>query len=213
MHHLSYIFTLLTATAIACLAAPAQTAVQKLAPFSAADFTIDLFNPKFEEKGEGGTLSRMNVATLPSLDGQRIAMTLINLEPCGINPPHIHPRASEALYVINGADILVGVLAENNAKLILNTLDKGKATFVPQGAIHFEQNLSCHPVTLIAANDNEDPGTLTIATEFWMLPDGTLEAALGAKETEIRKIRGHIPMGVAPGADECRKRCGLDTSY
>ncbi|KAJ3159611.1 hypothetical protein HDU86_001620 [Geranomyces michiganensis] len=188
----------------------AQTAVERMSRFKSSDYVIDLFNnPKGDEVAKGGRLSRMNLKSLPALDRQHIAMTLILLEPCGINLPHTHPRASEALYIINGEKVLVGVIEENGGKVILNKLDTGKATFVPQGAIHFEQNLTCEPAVLIAANPSEDPGTLTIASEFWMLPDGTLEASVGIDEREVRKIRGHIPMGPAPGSEECRKRCGL----
>ncbi|KAI8585395.1 RmlC-like cupin domain-containing protein [Geranomyces variabilis] len=189
----------------------AQTEVERMSGFKSKDYVLDLFhNPKGEEVGKGGKLSRMNLKSLPALDRQNIALTLILLEPCGANLPHTHPRASEALYVINGEKVLVGVIEENGSKVILNNLDTGKATFVPQGALHFEQNLTCEPAVLIAANPSEDPGTLTIASEFWMLPDGTLEASLGVDEREVRKIRGHIPMGPSPGSEECRKRCGLD---
>ncbi|KAI8920065.1 RmlC-like cupin domain-containing protein [Powellomyces hirtus] len=152
----------------------------------------------------------MNLKTLPSLDRQKMAMTLILLEPCGINLPHTHPRASEGLYVVSGDKVLLGVVEENGSKVILNNLHKGETTAVPQGAIHFEQNLQCEPAVLIAANNNDDPGTLTIGSEFWMLPYGTLEASMGISEDEIRKIRGDIPMGPAPGASECRRKCGLE---
>ncbi|KAJ3147044.1 hypothetical protein HDU89_005852 [Geranomyces variabilis] len=189
----------------------AQTEVERMSGFKSKDYVLDLFdNPKGEEVGKGGKLSRMNLKSLPALDRQNIALTLILLEPCGANLPHTHPRASEALYIINGEKVLVGVIEENGSKVILNNLDTGKATFVPQGALHFEQNLTCEPAVLIAANPSEDPGTLTIASEFWMLPDGTLEASLGVDEREVRKIRGHIPMGPSPGSEECRKRCGLE---
>ncbi|TPX54682.1 hypothetical protein PhCBS80983_g05846 [Powellomyces hirtus] len=126
------------------------------------DSVIDLFNLKNQGSAAGGTVGRMNLKTLPSLDRQKMAVTLILLEPCGINLPHTHPRAAEGLYVVSGDKVLLGVIEENGSKVILNNLHKGEATFVPQCAIHFEQNLQCEPAVLIAANNNEDPGTLTI---------------------------------------------------
>lgn len=43
-----------------------------------------------------------------------------------------------------------------------------------------------------------------------MLPDGVIEASLGEGEDDIRKAKGHIPIGGAPAlAAECRKRCGF----
>ncbi len=39
------------------------------------------------------------------LKGEGVSHTLFNLAPCGINPPHTHPRATEILFVID-ADVL-----------------------------------------------------------------------------------------------------------
>ena len=44
-------------------------------------------------------------------------------EPCGMNVPHTHPRATEILYAANGT--------ENGARLVLNTLGPGQATVFP----------------------------------------------------------------------------------
>jgi quercetin dioxygenase-like cupin family protein len=55
----------------------------------------------------------MSLKTLPSTAGGGLGFTLIQLEPCGMNPPHTHPRASEAIYIINGENVQIGFIAEN----------------------------------------------------------------------------------------------------
>ncbi|KAJ3195974.1 hypothetical protein HK101_010480 [Irineochytrium annulatum] len=180
--------------------------------FNSADYVVDLLNnPTSVEQGKGGKLSRMNVGSLPALAKQGIAMTLIQLEPCGINEPHTHPRASEAIYVISGDDVQIGFIEENGAKVILNELHTGQSTFIPQGAIHFEINMSCKPAVAIAANNNEDPGTLSIPTTFYKLPDGSLKASLGIEDDEeLAKLKAAAPGSPGPGIAECRQKCGLD---
>lgn len=37
----------------------------------------------------------VTLSQLPALQGQGISMALVNLDPCTINLPHIHPRATE----------------------------------------------------------------------------------------------------------------------
>jgi hypothetical protein len=40
-------------------------------------------------------------------------MTLVFLEPCGINTPHIHPRATEFLVLVEGSNLQFGSFLEN----------------------------------------------------------------------------------------------------
>lgn len=64
-------------------------------------------------------------------------------------------RASEAIYIIKGSDVQIGFIADNGGEVVVNEMDSGKATFVPQGAVHFETNLSCEPAELIASNNHD----------------------------------------------------------
>jgi oxalate decarboxylase/phosphoglucose isomerase-like protein (cupin superfamily) len=64
------------------------------------------------------------------------------LEPCGLNTPHTHPRATEINIAINGT-LRTGMLAENGARFVFNDVPPGSVTVFPQGAIHFEMNLGC----------------------------------------------------------------------
>jgi hypothetical protein len=64
------------------------------------------------------------------------------LDPCGLNLPHTHPRATEINFPINGT-LRTGFLAENNARFVFNDVPAGSVTVFPKGAIHFEMNMDC----------------------------------------------------------------------
>jgi hypothetical protein len=67
--------------------------------FIAKDFVYDFNTAKPMNGSGGGTLNPLFVSQLPALQGEGVAYTLFKLDPCSINLPHFHPRASELLYV------------------------------------------------------------------------------------------------------------------
>lgn len=75
-------------------------------------------------------------------------MTLGILGPCGMNTPHLHPRATEMLFLINGT-ITTGMIAENGARFVYNTVDAGTASVYLQGSMHWQQNEGCEPAMFI----------------------------------------------------------------
>ena len=123
---------------------------------------------------------------------------------------HIHPRATEINFSVDG-DFEVGFYQENGAVFIMNEVHKNQAAVFPKGAIHFEQNLNCHPVTFVAAFNNEDPGVLTISEAFFgFLPANVVGAALGGLNiSTVEDIRLQLVKNPSIGIAECRQRCRL----
>ena len=78
---------------------------------------------------------------------------------------------------------------------------------IPQGYIHFAQNLECEPASFLAAFSNEDPGTITISKRSFELSNEALEATYILPEDEIENIRSKLPDSPAKGTAECIKRC------
>jgi Cupin len=68
------------------------------------DFVIDINNAS-ATTGAGGVARSAGVAQMPTLWGEGIALVQLNLEPCGINTLHTHPRASEFTYVVEGEKV------------------------------------------------------------------------------------------------------------
>ncbi|KAJ7865186.1 RmlC-like cupin domain-containing protein [Mycena olivaceomarginata] len=135
------------------------------------------------------------------------------VEPCGLNIPHLHPRASELFTVIDGI-LDTGFVQENGFNTEVETqLGKYQATVFPMGSIHYQQNPTCSPAVFVAALNSEDPGRSDIATSYWMLPSDVVDAALGFPETigagNIADWKSHLPVNLAAGVESCLQACGL----
>ena len=136
------------------------------------------------------------------------------MNPCGMNKPHIHPRASEFLILATGANVKTGFLLENGLQTQMSTtLSQYQGAILPQGSIHFEFNDNCEPAVFIAAFSNEDPGLSTIGKNFFLLDPDIVDADLGFPDfldhTNIRQFAQSIPKSFAQGAMECLDRCHI----
>ena len=87
--------------------------------FSQMDFTFDLDGSKPDGSLKGGEIRTAFVNDMPSLSGEGVAYSLFDVEPCGINLPHVHPRATELLYVIEGNNLRTGFVEEMVAEPLL----------------------------------------------------------------------------------------------
>eukprot|EP01023_Acetabularia_acetabulum_P014905 TRINITY_DN17249_c0_g1_i6.p1 TRINITY_DN17249_c0_g1~~TRINITY_DN17249_c0_g1_i6.p1 ORF type:complete len:200 (+),score=38.14 TRINITY_DN17249_c0_g1_i6:148-747(+) len=143
-----------------------QTAAQFRSNFEEKEFKFNLFGAL--EETPGGQVAALDVETLPSLQGSGISQSLFVIQPCGINLPHIHPRATEVQTVIEGEDVLMGFVEENaNRRPVFNVLGEGESTFYPQGLTHFQFNKGCKPAKLLSSLNNEDPGVNTVLTNLF----------------------------------------------
>jgi len=194
--------------------APLQliTVAGQRAQFTAENYTFDLLGSTPTAGGSAGKIRPLTVVQLPALAGEGLSYFLFNIEPCGINLPHSHPRATELLYVIDSDSLLTGLVEENARPhvYIRNVLKTGYATFFPVGLIHFQQNLSCRNATFISALNSEDPGVITTTLRLFDITDDELLAAsLNITVIQVQTIRNALPESIAPGLQQCRSTCGL----
>ena len=68
---------------------------QQITAFDKEDFVFALGGPEPDNLVDNFQLRGVNLNQLPALAGQGISMALVNLGPCAINLPHVHPRATE----------------------------------------------------------------------------------------------------------------------
>lgn len=174
------------------------------------DFVFDFFNASSGVvKGAGGRAVAASVSNFPALVGQGVAMTVGFLEPCGMNTPHTHPRATEILYSVNGT-LTSGTIGENGSRFVFNTISPGQATVFPMGSVHYQVNEGCEPMTFVSAFNYEDPGTLSMAQRYLGLPPDVVAASLGNLGVEeVVGLEAMLPDNFALGRDECLQRCGL----
>ncbi|KAF1930361.1 RmlC-like cupin [Didymella exigua CBS 183.55] len=166
---------------------------------------------------EGGATKAANIETFPILTGLDISTTLGFLEPCGINTPHVHPRATEFLTLVEGSNLKFGYVLENglvgadNNPEIAGALSKFQGTVFPQGSIHFQFNDDCEKATFVATLNSEDPGTSQVAQNFFALDAQVLGATLGLPKeingVNIEEFRKSIPANLARDMDVCLQRC------
>ncbi|KAJ7820469.1 RmlC-like cupin domain-containing protein [Mycena olivaceomarginata] len=174
---------------------------------------FDFNNQKPNAGAKGGSILLATVDNFPILEELGLSGAISLVEPCGLNIPHLHPRANEMFTVIDGI-LDTGFVQENG----FQHRDPDTAREVPgnrvsHGSIHYQQNPTCSPAVFVASLNSEDPGRSDIATSFWMLPSDVVDAALGFPETigasTIDAWRAHLPVNLAAGVDSCLKSCGL----
>lgn len=162
--------------------------------------------------GKGGRNVAANTINFPALIGHGMSMTIGFIEPCGINNPHTHPRATEMFLMIEG-EMKVGFFMENGAHFIGNNVKLGQATVFPQGSIHFEINTQCTPATFVAAFNHQDPGVQTTATNYFGLPADIsaigIETPLPINISYVTSLIASLSQNPGLGLHECYERCGL----
>jgi len=160
---------------------------------------------------QGGFAVGAVSTTFPALLTGRGAMVVGVLGPCGANSPHTHPRATEIQIVVQGGPIYAEMAMEDSARVVRNNVSLGEATIFPEGSLHFQQNMACEPTVFIASFDNVDPGTLTIAQNFFSLNQGVVDATLGEIGVSVLdSIK--LPENFVLGAQECLDRCNINRS-
>ena len=78
--------------------------------------------------------------------------------------------------------------------------------------MHFGQNLQCTQAQFIATFPTSDPGTVTISSAFFNLPQSALRATLGLDNETIQAIVDQVNsvQTVNPSFDkECLARCNI----
>ncbi|XP_051127381.1 putative germin-like protein 2-1 [Andrographis paniculata] len=124
----------------------------------------------------GTKLTQVFITQMPGLNTLGIAMVRIDYLPGGLNPPHVHPRASEMIVVLEGT-IHVGFITANptdpnsKPKLFAKTLFPGDVFLFPQGLVHFQHNVGNSSAVAIAALNSQNPGFVTLPRAlFWSEP-------------------------------------------
>ncbi|PHT41457.1 Nectarin-1 [Capsicum baccatum] len=112
---------------------------------STDDFTSRvLLVPGVITNGFGFEATRADVQSVPGLNTLGVSMARVDYAPGGITPPHIHPRASQMIYVL-----------------------QGEVFVIPRGLVHYQKNTGRGPATIIAAFNSQSPGTQGISTTLF----------------------------------------------
>ncbi|KAL6623649.1 hypothetical protein ACP70R_023956 [Stipagrostis hirtigluma subsp. patula] len=111
----------------------------------------------------GSNVTNINVLEFPGLNTLGISLARIDYAPLGLNPPHIHPRATELLTVLEGT-LYLGFVTSNPNRLFSKVVKKGDVFVFPKAMIHFQMNLAHDkPAAALSSLGSQNPGVITIA--------------------------------------------------
>ncbi|CAH9095858.1 unnamed protein product [Cuscuta epithymum] len=165
------------------------------------DFFFDGFRTN-RKKGENNTtsnevlfgsrLTQGNVLTFPGLNTLGIAMNQVQISPGGLNPPHLHPRASECGVVITGK-VLVGFVTSAGNVYYSKNLTKGQMFVIPRGLVHFQMNVGRKNALIYTAFNSQLPGAvvlpLTLFASNPLIPEEVLTKAFQVDPHILHGIR------------------------
>ncbi|KAG8383650.1 hypothetical protein BUALT_Bualt04G0036000 [Buddleja alternifolia] len=149
----------------------------------------------------GSRVTAVNVNQLPGLNTLGISLVRIDYAPCGLNPPHTHPRATEILVVVEGT-LYVGFVTSNPAnpniknKLFTKTLYPGDVFVFPEGLIHFQFNTGKTKAVAFAGLSSQNPGVITIANAVFgsnpPIPSDVLTKAFQVDKNVVKYLQGQF---------------------
>ncbi|KAL5771830.1 hypothetical protein ACOSQ2_011754 [Xanthoceras sorbifolium] len=142
----------------------------------------------------GSRVTLVSVTQIPGVNTLGISMNRIDYAPWGVVPPHIHPRASEILTVIEGT-ILVGFVTSNpDNRLISKILYKGDVFVFPVGLVHFQRSWSNQNAVSISGLSSQNPGVITVANAVFgsnpSIADDVLAKAFQVDKSVINHLQG-----------------------
>ena len=155
-----------------------------------------------------GGVVNANSATFPATTGQGLTMAMLNLGPCSMLPPHLHPRASNYVVAVSGTTATYMIL-ENGARMVSEVLTPGKMTIFPQASLHTMMNMGCENAQLVSALSSEDAGTSNIANGLFTFPSEIVGTVLGAN-INVNATQKVIPppgTGSNAGPEACLAKC------
>ncbi|MCO5582533.1 hypothetical protein L7F22_036432 [Adiantum nelumboides] len=153
----------------------------------------DFVSPLLRKPGNlnpalGLAVNIANAITFPGLNTLGLSMARIDFQPKGLNPPHVHPRASELLLLVQGT-LKVGFVSTTGNTHFQQTLQQGDLFVFPRGLPHFQLNPdSCKTALAIAALNSQNPGDFQLAAALFGFPPPlfheVLQTALGINDQE-----------------------------
>jgi hypothetical protein len=177
---------------------------------------VTVFPFKKNNNTQGGNAVASNAGNFPILIDLGISTTVGFMNPCGINSPHIHPRATEFLTLVEGEKLEFGYVLENQIvgpmknPEVAGYLNKFEGTVFPQGSIHYQFNNNCNNAIFVASLSSEDPGTSQIAQNFFALNPQVLDATLNITQIDgkdIDQFAKGLPANLVKDVKVCMAKC------
>ncbi|KAF8675258.1 hypothetical protein HU200_047932 [Digitaria exilis] len=155
------------------------------------------------------TVSKATAAEFPALLGQSVSYAGLVYGSGTVNPPHIHPRASELLVVVQGT-LLVGLVdAARNGTVYTAALEAGDMFVFPKGMVHWQWNNGSDVARAFSAFGSASPGTISLPTALFEtgIDDAVLEKSFHTDEATVEELKHDLaPPGPSSSAFGGRAR-------
>ncbi|CAN1226811.1 Putative germin-like protein 2-2 [Linum grandiflorum] len=113
---------------------------------TAEDFSFcGLDKPANASNAHGCGAALFTASQIPGLNTQGLSLVRIDFLKGGVNPPHIHPRASEVFVP--------------EIRVISKVVKAGEVFVFPSALIHYQKNVGDGPAYALAALNSQNPGT------------------------------------------------------
>ncbi|XP_020095337.1 germin-like protein 3-8 [Ananas comosus] len=148
------------------------------------NFTVvsdDFFSSAISVAGDtnnmfGSSITPANVLSFPGLNTLGLSMNRVDIAPGGVNPPHVHPHATQLGFVVEGK-VLVGFVTTAGV-FYSKVLGPGMNFIIPRGLMHFELNIGEGKALEITAFNSQLPGTVVSSVTLFgskpPIPDAVL---------------------------------------
>ncbi|KAI3912845.1 hypothetical protein MKW98_012787 [Papaver atlanticum] len=140
---------------------------------------------------EGIGIKLGDVTAFPGLNTQGLTVNRIDLAPGGIIPFHVHPRASEANFLLKGK-LFFGFITTANV-LYAKFMEPGELNIIPRGLVHFAANVGPGKAIVIAILNSQNPGIARIPNNLFnstpTIPDYILARNFRVDEKVIAIIK------------------------
>ncbi|RZC85348.1 hypothetical protein C5167_041530 [Papaver somniferum] len=159
-------------------------------------FFSGLMNAASTENPEGRGVKIADVTTFPGLNTQGLTVARIDLAPGGIVPLHVHPRGSEANFILKG-NVYFGFITTTDV-LYANVMKPGVLNIIPRGLVHFAANIGPEKAVIIAVLNSQLPGFANIPTNLFNstpgIPDFILAKNFRVDEKIINIIKAKFAL-------------------
>ncbi|KAK6933549.1 Cupin 1 [Dillenia turbinata] len=131
----------------------------------------------------------VNVNNFPGLNTLGMSFVRADFDKGGINVPHMHPRATETAFVLEGK-IYSGFVDTQN-RVFAKVIEKGEVMVFPRGLVHFQMNVGDSQATILGMFNSQNPGLVKIPNALFgsEIRDELLEKAFGMSSREVDKLK------------------------
>ncbi len=136
------------------------------------------------KKFSGGSLWRASAANFSALHG--LAIQALDLKAGALREPHVHPNANQLDYCVSG-HARVGIVGPEGHRQYLD-LAEGDISFVPQGHLHWIENLGKEPLRFLVVLSHEEPETIELSDMVGGVPGKTIHQLFGLPAETFKDI-------------------------